>query len=273
MSEDRPSAIRPAGDNPLARGINIFVYADPGAGKTPFIATGEKTLIIDSDEGSASAAGSKAEIWVATDWVTMDEIYEYLRHTQHGFKNVWWDGISIGQDKLLEDVMIDLIKPQNQGGRGKSHRKPYLIDQGEYGENFMRIRQWVRHMHAQPFNFGITAFPSPFEDEATEEEKLWPWVQGRNMPKHICSTFDIIAYGKREEGKFKIYVEETEEYYARDRFGALGKGLISPTIPQIERLVREKVGVSGKPVAAKKVAPIKKVAAKVGPKPVSARRK
>lgn len=270
----KPEAIKPAGAAMLSNGINMFLYANPGAGKTPLIATGEKTLIIDSDEGSSSAAGTGVDVWErATTWAVLDEVYEYLRHTNHGYKNVWWDGISIGQDKLLEDIMIELIKPQSEGGRGKSHRKTYLVDQGEYQENMMRIKQWVRHMIAQPFNFGITGFPFPSFDEATEETKLWPWVQGRRMPQTICSSFDIIAYGKREDGKFKMYVEETEEYYARDRFGALGPGMINPTIPQIERRIKEKLGVSSKKPATT-AAPAKKAAPKkIGQRPVPPRRK
>lgn len=268
MTTVKPKAIRPAGHDPLRRGINMFLYANPGAGKTPLIASGDKTLIIDSDLGSASAAGTGADVWEdATTWEVLDEVYEFLRHTDHGYQWVWWDGVSLGQDRLLEDVMVELIKPVSQGGKGKSHRKTYLIDRGEYQENFMRIKQFVRHMQAQPFNFGITGFPAPSLDESSEVEKLWPWIQGRNMPQTVCSSFDIIAYGVREDEKFKMYVKETDEYYARDRFGALGAGLVNPTIPQIERRIKEKLGV--RTSVAKSAAPVAK---KATPKPVARRK-
>lgn len=271
----KPPQIISADDFVLTNGINMMVYGYPGCGKTPFIASGGKgTLIIDGDEGSWSATGSGCEVWPkCTTWDAMDEVYEYLRHNPNAYKWVWWDGISIGQDKLLEDIMVELIKPEAQGGKGKSHRKPYLIDRGEFQENFMRMKQWVRHMIALPFNFGITGHPSPSYDVATEEEKLWPWVQGRNMPQQISANFDIIAFAKRDDGKFKLYVEESEEFYARDRSGALGAGLVSPTIPAIERRIVEKWGSkksAAKAAPARKAAPVAKKAAapKPGPRPV-----
>lgn len=269
---NKPSIIRPAGENPLSCGINIILTGNPGCGKTPLIATSPKCLIIDSDEGSASAAGSGADVWPATTWNDMDCVYEFLRHEAHDYEWVWWDGVSMGQDKLLEDTMDDLITV-----RQKTHRKSYLIDKGEYGENMMRIKQWVRHMKAQPFNFGITAHPTPSLDESTDEMKLWPWIQGRNMPQSISAHFDIIAFCLRdlEDDKLKLYVKETDSYYARDRFNALGSGIINPTIPQIESLVRAKLGIAKgtKPRVATKAAPVaSKPTTKVGPRPIKRRK-
>jgi hypothetical protein len=256
-----PDEITDPSDDVARRGILMMLYAMPGTGKTPFIA-GPGTLIIDSDEGTASAAGSGAKVWKATTWKEMDAVYEWLRHNpDHPFKRVWWDGVSLGQDKLLEDIMIDLIKPTSEGGRGKTHRKAYLVDQGEFQENFMRIKQWVRHMCALPVSFGITAHPALSFDSATDEEKLWPWVQGRNMPQTVSANFDIIAYARREKdesgvSKFKLYVEESDEFYARDRFGALGRGLINPKIEDVEKRIYAKLGIARKagPVPATAVA-------------------
>lgn len=263
----RPSIIRPAGEDPLACGINIILTGPPGCGKTPLIATGKNTLILDGDRGTASAAGTGADKWPITGWNDMDEAYEYLRHEKHPYEWIWLDSISLGQDVLLEDVMMDVII-----NRQKSHRKPYLIDKGEYGENMQRLKQWVRHMQAQSFNFGITAHPTPSLDESTDVMKLWPWIQGRNMPQTISASFDIIAFCMRDdEDNFMMYVRETSDYYARDRFGALGSGMKNPTIPKIEALIRAKLGIAAtKPtVAAKKAAP---VPPKPGQRPVPRRK-
>jgi hypothetical protein len=238
----KPSAIRPAHESLTRYGINFLLYGDPGCGKTPLIAERPKTLIIDSDEGAESAAHTNAEVWPATTWPDMDEVYEYLRHEDHGYEWVWWDGVSIGQDALLEDTMRDLID-----NRGKKHRVPYLIDVGEYGENMNRIKQWVRHMKSQPFNFGITAHPFYWSTDVGEE-KMWPWIQGRNMPQTICGHMNVIGRMMVDkEGKNRVYFKETDVYYAKDRFGALGAGLINPSIAGIERKIKEKIsaGKSG----------------------------
>ena len=270
----KPAAIKPATQIAMRNGINMFVYGYPGIGKTPFIATGEKTLILDGDRGAGSAAGSGADVWEdVTTWEKMEEAYEFLRHSNHGYRNVWWDGVSIGQDYLLEDVMNILIRPQSEGGKGKSHRVPYLVDQGEYQENMMRIKQWIRHMIAQPFNFGVTGFPFPSFDEATDETKLWPWIQGKRMPQSVCSSFDFVVFCRRDDKGFKLYGRETEDYYARDRWSVLGPGILNPTIPQIERMVRAKLGTAAS-TPAKTATPAAKAAPKkIGPRPVQPRRK
>ena len=97
------------------------------------------------------------------------------------------------------------------------------------------------------------------------------------MPQSVSAHFDIIAFCIRdiEDDKLKMYVKETEDYYARDRFGALGSGLISPTIPKIEALIRAKLGIKAtKPTAAKKVAPVasKPTTTKIGPRPIVRRK-
>jgi len=231
----KPSIIRPASRS-ANRGINFLLYGDPGSGKTPFLATGERTLIIDMDGGAESAVNSKAEIWEAEDWPTLDEVYEYLRHDpNHGYKWVWLDGVSIGQEKLLEGIMVDLIVNQN-----KRHRKVWAADQGEYQQNMVRIKQWVRHMSALDFNFGITAHPFRWADPVTEITRMWPWIQGKNMPNTVCGYMNIIGYMKvGNDQKHRLYTRLTEDFYARDRFGALGAGLINPSIPMIERKVKE----------------------------------
>lgn len=244
-------------------GINIILVGDPGIGKTPIIAGGERTLILDLDAGSQSAVGSGADIWQITTWADMDEAYEYMRHEGHReYKWVWMDSISIGQDTLLEDVMNDLIE-----NRGKSHRKPWLIDQGEYGENFNRLKQWVAHMKAQPFNFGITAHPFQGEDPVTGDVKIWPWIQGRNMPQTIAGRMDVIGYLKlNKDNVLEMRTKETDDYYARDRFGALGAGMLNPSIPKIQAKIETKMrsvspartATTARPVAKKAAGTVKK---------------
>lgn len=253
-----PSAIYNVDEHPLKHGINLFLYGPPGCGKTPTVA-GPKTLILDLDAGAESAAGTGSKIWTIDTWADLDEAYEYLRHEPHPFDTVVMDSISIGQDKLLEDIMNDLIE-----NRGKKHRKPYLIDQGEYGENMNRLKQWVTRMKALPTHFVVTGHPFPWENPETGDEQLWPWIQGRNMPQTICGHFNIIAYMTvNAEGDRMMRVKPNPNYYARDRFAALGAGLKNPTMATIIRRVEEKVrSTTPKKTTtqARKATPVKKAA-------------
>lgn len=257
------SGVVPAASSPLRYGINMLIYGDPGIGKTPMIADGEHTLILDADHGSESAVHSKADIKQIDGWGDMEDAYEYLRHEKHPYKWVWFDGISIGQDPLLEDIMADVVAV-------KDHRKLYAPDKGEYGQNMNRMKQWIRHMRALPVNFGITAHPIRLWDSMDEVEKIMPWIQGRGMINYVCGQMNVIGYFVVEADGSKILrVRENDEFIAKDRFVALGSGLKNPSIPTIQRLIEAKAGGAQKPQpsgSARKVSAVKKAA---GPRPVA----
>lgn len=242
----KPSAIRSADDS-MPYGINFMLYSDPGVGKTPLIATAPNTLILDTDLGSESAAGSPGvDIWPIDNWPDLESAHEYLRHEDHGYKWVWMDGISVGQDRLLTNIMEELVAV-------KDHRKMWQADKAEYGQNMFRMKQWIQNMTALPFNFGITSHPWRFEDPVTEEEVILPWIQGKNMPQNVCGMMNVIGYlTLDDDGKQKLYTKPNNGYYARDKFRALGAGMINPTIPKIEAKIREAIKArSGKPTPTK----------------------
>lgn len=239
-------------------GINFFLYGDPGSGKTPLIANHQNTLILDADLGAESAVGTPADIWPMTNWTDMDEAYDYLRHERdHGYKWVWFDGVGVGQGRLLTGIMEDLVV-------AKPHRKVWQADKAEYGENLFRFKQWVQHMTALPFNFGITSHPWRFEDFVTGEEMIMPWIQGRNMPQTICGMMNVIGYiTVTDDGDHELRTKPSNNYYARDKFGALGAGLKNPTMAKIEKLIMAKVEQLRKERRAVGIpAPVRKATAK-----------
>lgn len=242
----------------ITSGINMMLYSDNGVGKTPLIGTGERTLILDADKGSESAAafGSKADKWLVESWDDMesakDELRQAIARKRCPYKWVWLDSVSTAQEIGLEDIMEDVVA-------ARPHRKVYHPDKGEYGENMNRLKLFTRHMAALPINFGMTAHP--FEVEDTEGNLQWmPFIQGKNMIHVICSYMNVIGYltvDERTGGKQHriLYTRKHNNFYARDRFGALGGRVIDPTIPKIqeaiERSIRTHRPTSKRPVVKK----------------------
>lgn len=231
----RPTAIVPITAD--TTGINILVYGDNGSGKTPLAGSSPNCLIIDADRGTESAAmhGSTAQKWQVQTWSDMDEVYDYLRHDDHGFEWVWLDSGSLWQDLGLADIMEDLVAV-------KTHRSVYQPDKGEHGQNHSRMKTWTRHMAALPINFGMTALNWRGEDRATGEQQLGPQIRGTGMQETICGYFSVVAYLERSEKHPKNNILRTrpfdEHRLIRDRFhclgeeGKLGK-MINPTVPRI----------------------------------------
>lgn len=240
MASKRARAIVPVSQS-LAH-VNMMVYGDPGVGKTPLAGTSPKCLIMDCDpDGTASAAslGSKADKWVIRDHDDLLECYEYLRHGgADDYEWVWWDSVTLFQERGLDQIMTDLVA-------AKPHRFIWAPDKGEYGQNMQRIKIMMRNFVDLPINFGVTAHTLRTEDQDGRIIYM-PWIQGRNMPDTICGYMGIVAYmyARRKEGgsiERAIRTQKDGKFYARDRFGALPKIMKSPTIPEIQRLVSEKM--------------------------------
>lgn len=237
----RPAAIVPLSAAPV--GINILVHGDNGVGKTPLIGTSPKCLILDADAGtdSARATGSKAHVWRITDWADMQEAYEFLSHEPRAYEWVWLDSISGLLDNTMEGIMLEAIDKNPSRNRWVPDKREYLI-------NMNRLKEWTRHMRAQPFNFGMVATTAMIEDEDRGTRRFEPWIPGKGMIPAICGNMGIIGYLTTKSNpkdpddiRQVLYTQKTEEFYARDRYGVLGRMMVNPTIPEIERKVKAKL--------------------------------
>ncbi len=248
----RPQAIVPL--SKVNTGINILIHGDNGVGKTPLIGTSPKCLILDADAGteSARATGSTAHVWRVKDWSDMQEAYEYLSHEPTTYEWVWLDSVAGLLENTMEGLMLEATDKN-------PNRNMWVPDKREYLINMNRLKEWVRHMRAQPFNLGITATTVMIEDEDRGTRRFEPWIPGKGMIQSICGHMSIIGYLTAKENpkspgdiRRVLYTDKTEEYFARDRFGVLGR-MVDPTIPIIERKVKEKLGTSAQGKVSRKV--------------------
>lgn len=250
--------------------VRACIYGDPGVGKTPFIGTGEDTLILDADNGSVSAGilGSSAKRMRVRDWDDMEEAKDYLRHKgSQEFKWAWLDSATLWQDRGLDHIMQVLVA-------GKEHRKIWAPDKGEYGQNMNRLMIWIREFVDLPMNVGVTAHVLRTEVEEVDEDGdinyrtlYMPHIQGKNMPSKVCGEMNVVGYmyAKEVDGETRRYlrVRGDEYHYCKDRFGSIGndKGIMAnPSIPKIEAKIAGQLPGRQRPPAkaAKKAAPVKK---------------
>lgn len=244
---------------PVSEGIGkkpcVMIYGVPGARKTRFVGSGEGVLIIrPPTDHTDSIADSDADEIVCGDWSAMFETFANLQQgAGKRYKWVWWDGISLGQDVLLQDVMADALvrKPTRAVNKGGIQVPEFSFDQGEYGINFNRIVKWVGDMVGLAkdgmFGFGITAHPMDWYDPVKQEHMLAPWVQGKNMSEKICGFMNIVAYlqvqKRKDDTPQTVLLTEAEGFYGKDQYNCFPElkngrsGLISPTLPKLEKLI------------------------------------
>jgi hypothetical protein len=224
-----------------SKSIKIFVVAPSGWGKTRFAGTspGKGLFIrppVDYTDSVLPEDKHRWKQWVVRDWNAMEEVFEHCRHEGHKLYDwVWFDSISAYQDIGLDDLWQLIIDE-------KPHRKRYGLDKGDYWINMQRLGRWVRDMatlsDTGAFNFGITAWPaelSPNPEDSEIEQKMMPWVQGKNMAMKVAGYSNIVAFGTiTPKGTRRLQLNETEHIYAKDQYDSTEKGFIlNPTMPKL----------------------------------------
>jgi hypothetical protein len=276
----------------VGKGVVMMLFGLNKVGKTYMIGGGKRTLIIrpPDDHTDSIPAGADCEELIVTEWSEMFEIFSWLQ--QGAYKQydwVWVDTISLLQDRLLEDVVSDMLmrRPDlamDKNGNGDGREAwvelkkqgivvpEYGADKGEYKINFDRLSRWVRDMvgisKAGAFNFGIVAHPWEWFDP-TQDKEIWaPWIQGKNMIPKICGYMNIIAYLQEQKGKDnksqRVLLVDAPGFLGGDQLECIpelksGKhGIIDPTMAKVEAAIKKSPKRSGdaspaaKPKRAKK---------------------
>lgn len=265
----------------VGKGVAMMLFGLNKVGKTTLIGTGKRTLIIrpPDDHTDAIPAGSDCEELVLDCWSDMFETFAWLQ--QGAYKNydwVWLDTISLMQDRLLEDVVSDMLVRRPDLAMDKAGAAPerkawvelkksgiivpeYGADKGEYKINFDRIAKWVRDMvgiaKAGAFNFGIAAHPIEWWDPTRGDhgEEIWaPWIQGKGMIPKICGYMNIIAYMQKQEvgdNEQRVLLVDSPGFLGGDHLECFpelksGKhGIIEPTMAKIEKAIAQSPKRSG----------------------------
>ena len=261
----RPAAIRPVTADQMY--LKWLLFGDPGVGKSPLAASAAElmpTLILKSRSDnleSVKMLGLTPDVWELESWSDMDEAEEYLTYSEHGYGFISFDTVTLFQELGLENIMQDLID------QGKSHRKLYLPDKGEYGQNMNRLAMWVRNIKRLPFHFCVVSHAFAWREDDQDEERRWPLIQGKGMPAKISGYMNLVTYmvaRTNDDGNYvrTIYTRKEEEYYAKDGWDAFPNGLVNnPSVDKILRAIEARKAKAGIETPRKAVA-TKKLAAK-----------
>lgn len=241
--------------SPLSRKAALLLYGVPGVGKTSFIGTGEKTLIIrpptDHVDPIIKQGNEKNfDDTVVRGW---DELYPdgVFHAIQQGeYKNydwVWLDSLSLFQDQGLSFLFDKAVER-------KESRKEFGLDKGEYGINQFRIGRFVADMVGlvgeNKINFGVTCHTMEWYNPQAECTMWAPNIQGREglFMQKICGMMKTVGYYylSRPEGKEPYRALKTktdkDDVFVKDQLEIGGESgrLKNPTMADINAALNGK---------------------------------
>lgn len=243
--------IQPVGASAKVFWLN---HGDTGCGRTTLIGTAGKdykTIIMRPPTDHTDAIiGSGCHEMIVRDWEEIWEGLEYMKHDGKEWDIFAIDSISLLQDIGLDDVYVGMLDTKGpEGSAGRKHREKFGPDKGEYRVNMWRLEQFIRYMvGAADFHIIITAH-SFWKTDDEGNEKLWPWIQGKNMPSKIAGMMNFVTYmevkereirGEKRESRI-LHTNASSQYIAKCQFKTSPGGpsvfpdgrIVNPTIPQI----------------------------------------
>lgn len=251
--------IRPA---EVKRYPKFLIYARNKKGKTTFgLSAGvERTLVIDPERGTAEMRSKNPNVWPIERWEDYDDVYNYLRYSDHPYQWVVVDSLTKANNICLKHVM----KTQEEKSLD---RIPGFVQKSDYGKSGELMKDLLTRFHNMPMGVVFTAnermeaaFDSEEDAEVDADENPVSYIP--DLPKAVRasanSIVDVIGRlyvvrNAEDKPERRLWIGDSGKYDTGYRSDfELPPYLANPTIPKLTRLIR----------TGKENAPPAKVAAK-----------
>ena len=238
--EELKQAYRQAVDpDALVKHLWMVVYGKPKRGKTRFVGTFPKPLVLDFDRGAGVLAGTNfdGKIVPVTEWGDVARWYWILANKKHPFETVVWDTATMAQDLALREVIAERASK-------KQDADPYKATQDDFGRAGRIMRTWIEMFLQLPLHVVFVCHER--DDDAPDEEEgdttvrwvvpdLQPMVRGYLMGRvHMIGyAYKVVKKdGEKVVTSFRLGFDRPGTV-AADRFGRMPRVVKEPTFEKV----------------------------------------
>jgi|GEM_PF-2597466 len=219
------------------KNMNILLYGPTGSGKTTQCATLPKVLIIDTEDGTLSAAqvDNGAQRFGVETWEDLSYIMAYLESQEHGFKSVAFDTMS-----SLVDLGLDYVKRELNGLTDPDEMMATQLQ--DWGSVSALLKRLILQAKALPMHTIFTCHERYLNEDGRVSgivPDLPPKV--RNALQAAC---DFIGYckvldGEEEEPRFITAFHPHPMLKTKDRLGLFPRPIENPNLSKVLRKIRK----------------------------------
>jgi hypothetical protein len=226
-----------ASPDEIVEWMNIFLYGEPGVGKTFFLGTAEdderlRPILIFDVEGGMMTLRDKPGIDIikVRSISEVEDKYNMLYHSIKDGKLPWK---SMGIDSLTELADLDMRKVMKDA----YNRNPDRVDidvpsPREWGIVRNHIRLITRAFKDLPCHFICTGALG-IDQRENEPDKYRPGFAGK-LVREVPGFFDVVGYyrSRNRGGEINrtLQVVGSDRVLAKDRTKVLGQAVDNPTL-------------------------------------------
>lgn len=167
----------------------MLFYSRNKKGKTTLGSSAPKTLVLDPERG-AEQLGDNVDLWPIEKWDDMNDVFRFLRFSDHDYEWVNVDGLTRINNMALRYVM-------SQQEERDLDRIPGQVQQRDYGKSGELMKGMLFNFHTLPMGVIYTAqerqeipgeFDSEDEDSEMADARFVP-----DLPKGVRSSVNAIV--------------------------------------------------------------------------------
>lgn len=159
----------------------ILIMGDSGTGKTHFLGTMPKPLVLDFDRGLQTLQGKPVQGLYMTGWSQLKQlVQEWRKGPQYGCETLALDSLTMAADAAMQFVL-------EKNGRGSA--QPTIAD---WGEAIREVKDLLGYLTTLPCHVVVTAHTQLVKDEVLGDIQWVPLIFGKDLPHRLGIYFDEV---------------------------------------------------------------------------------